>query len=119
VTETSRPDLCPPPAGTSHTLQPSLGSSLPPVTPIGHQRLRLLLGGVFPAAVDDAEAFPTALVYAYPSPALPGVGPALEHLRVGSRRALGPWTMTVTAVVVEPPSVTVQLAAISESRDAS
>lgn len=93
---------------TTHRLVPSVGSCIPRVPPLGDQRLRLTLGGIFPAT-DAASGSPTMTMYAYPAPAIDGVESTWRGLREGSRCRIGPWSVLVTAISAEPAEAVVHV----------
>lgn len=94
--------------GTTHRLVPSVGSCIPRVPPLGDQRLRLTLGGIFPGDA-TASGSPTMTVYAYPAPAIDGVDPTWRGLREGSRCRIGPWSVLVESIREEPPEAVVRV----------
>lgn len=90
--------------GTRHRLRPSVGSCIPRVPPLGDQRLRLTLGGIF--ADPDASGL-TMTMYAYPAPAIEGAEPTWRGLHEGSRCRIGPWSVLVESIAAEPAEATV------------
>ena len=92
--------------GTRHRLVPSVGASIPRVPPLGDQRLRLTLGGIFPGPGDSA---PTMTMYAYPAPPITGADPTWRDLREGSRCRIGPWSVHVETITEEPPEAVVRV----------
>lgn len=90
--------------GTRHRLRPSVGSCIPRVPPLGDQRLRLTLGGIFAGADESAL---TMTMYAYPAPAIDGAEPTWRGLHEGSRCRIGPWSVLVESISAEPAEATV------------
>lgn len=94
--------------GTTHRLVPSVGSCIPRVPPLGDQRLRLTLGGIFPGESTGSDS-PTMTMYAYPAPAIDGADPTWRGLGEGSRCRIGPWSVHVESIREEPPEAVVRV----------